>query len=536
MSFETARTDVFIVGSGPVGCTFARELIGAGRRVLMVDAGAALSQRPGEHLKNAYLYQRNLDLFSGVIRGHLNLLSVPPEQRPEVTLDPAAFQIDRKRYRGFVLNNQNPDQDPAVNLGAAAVSYGVGGMATHWTCATPRHHPQIERSPLLPDDEWERLYDAAERLLNTHVGAFEESIRHQLVREVLQGAYPDLPKPYEVQSLPLAVERRQDNPTLVRWSGADTVLGELADQVAGGADGALDLRPEHLCKRLVPTADGSRIAYAEVLDLRQSRTLRIEAEHFVVAANAYLTPQLLYASGIRPPALGRYMTEQPIAFCQIVLRQELVDGIVDDPRFAERVRTHRGSELHDPVPIPADDPEPNVWIPVSPDRPWHCQIHRDAFHYGDLAPNVDTRLIVDLRWFGIVEPNPDNRIAFSDRHTDTHDMPQPTFTFTLSPQDRDRQHAMMGDMLRAATALGGFLPGSEPCFVEPGLGLHVCGTTRMGDDPETSVVDIDSRVWDIDNLYLGGNNLIPRGTASNPTLTSVALAIRAARRLIGREK
>lgn len=43
------------------------------------------------------------------------------------------------------------------------------------------------------------------------------------------------------------------------------------------------------------------------------------------------------------------------------------------------------------------------WIPVSKDRPWHCQIHRDAFAYGDLAPNVDSHLIVDLRWFGIVE-------------------------------------------------------------------------------------------------------------------------------------
>ncbi|HWG97811.1 MAG TPA: pyranose oxidase [Pilimelia sp.] len=535
MHDETIRVDALIVGSGPVGCTYARELVGAGRRVLMVDAGASLSERAGEHLKNAYLYQRNLDLFSSVIRGHLNLLSVPPNPRPEVTLDPGAFQIDTDRYRGFTLNGQNPDQDPAANLGAAAVTYGVGGMATHWTCATPRHHPEIERSPLLTDAQWGALYEEAERLLNTHVGVFEESIRHQVVREALQRAYPDLPKPYEVQSLPLAVERRRDNPELVHWSGADTVLGELADpSAAARADGRFDLRAEHLCQRLVRSADGSRVEYAEVRDLRRTRTLRVEAAHYVVACNAYLTPQLLWASGIRPPALGRYLTEQPIAFCQIVLRQDVVDALADDPRFADRVRVHRERHPHDPVPIPPDDPEPNVWIPVSADRPWHCQIHRDAFHYGDLAPNVDTRLIVDLRWFGIVEPRFDNRITFSDQHTDTHGMPQPTFTFSLTPQDRVRQHAMMNDMLRAATALGGFLPGSEPRFVEPGLGLHVAGTTRMGDDPDTSVVDTDSRVWGVDNLYLGGNNLIPRGTASNPTLTSVALALRGARHLIGR--
>jgi pyranose oxidase len=58
------ETDVLIVGSGPVGCAFARTLVDGGRSVLMVDTGASLSQRPGAHLKNAFLYQRNVNLFS----------------------------------------------------------------------------------------------------------------------------------------------------------------------------------------------------------------------------------------------------------------------------------------------------------------------------------------------------------------------------------------------------------------------------------------------------------------------------------------
>ena len=59
--------DVLIVGTGPVGCTYARKLYDAGRSVYMVDTGAAISARPGEHLKNAFLYQRNVDQFSSVI-------------------------------------------------------------------------------------------------------------------------------------------------------------------------------------------------------------------------------------------------------------------------------------------------------------------------------------------------------------------------------------------------------------------------------------------------------------------------------------
>lgn len=529
-TMKEMEVDVLIVGSGPVGATYARKLVEAGRSVYMVDIGAKASQRLGAHLKNSYLYQRNIDLFASVIRGHLHVLSVPPSTTPEVTLDPGAFRIDTSKYRGFTLNNQNPDQDPSRNLPGAAVTYLVGGMATHWTCATPRHHPTVERSDIYTDAEWDRLYTEGEKLLNTHRHEFDESIRHLVVRETLAKEYQELKDPYGVQNLPLAVERRKDNPKLVHWSGTDTVFGALAD---GPADKApFVLREQHRCTRLVPSKDGSRVEWAEIQNLLEWQTLKVKANTFIVCCNAYLTPQLLYASGIRPKPLGRWLTEQPMSFCQIVLKQEIIDAIEKDPRFQEKAKAHRRAKPHDPVPIPEDEPEPQVWIPVSGDRPWHCQIHRDAFHYGDVAPNVDTRLIVDLRWFGIVQPREQDHITFSDKHLDAFGMPQPTFNWVLHPDDRRKQHRMMKDMERAANALGGYLPKSEPTFVAPGLPVHVTGTTRMGRSPDDSVVDEHSRVWGVENLYLGGNGLIPRGNASNPTLTTVAHAVRGAEQII----
>ncbi|MFF0146668.1 pyranose oxidase [Amycolatopsis sulphurea] len=497
------ETDVLIVGSGPVGATFARTLVDGGRSVLMVDAGPQLSRRPGEHLKNHLAYQHSHERFGTLVRGHLHPLSRPA---------PAADRAGE-----------------LISLAAGVATYAVGGMATHWTGVTPRHHPVVERSGAFPAGEWDALYRDAETLLRTDTGLTADAISHLLVLDTLAAEYAELSGPDRVQDLPIAAERRADNPRLVRWTGADTVLGPLAEDDHSG----FVLREQHQCTRLVPAQDGSRVDHAEIVDHTTSQTLRVEANTYVVACGAVLTPQLLYASGIRPAALGRYLTEQPVAFCQIVFGDDLLERAATDPRFAGRIAAQRAGHPADPVLIPADDLDPNVWIPVSRDRPWHCQIHRDL-PYDDMAadPGTDGRLVVDLRWFGLVDPARANRVRFSDTAKDVYGMPEASFEFALSDEDRARQHRMMADLRRAAAALGPYLPGSEPRFVVPTLPLHIAGTTRMGPDPDSSVVDPGSRVWGMENLYLGGNGLIPTGTASNPTLTSVATALRAARGIL----
>ena len=62
-------------------------------------------------------------------------------------------------------------------------------------------------------------------------------------------------------------------------------------------------------------------------------------------------------------------------------------------------------------------------------------------------------------------------------------------------------------------------------------GGHHIGTTRMGTDPRTSVVDADGRIHSVDNLYISSSAIFPTSSQANPTLSIVAFALRLAAHL-----
>jgi gluconate 2-dehydrogenase alpha chain len=70
---------------------------------------------------------------------------------------------------------------------------------------------------------------------------------------------------------------------------------------------------------------------------------------------------------------------------------------------------------------------------------------------------------------------------------------------------------------------------ANPEFVE---GRHVYGGTRMGDDPDTSVVDRWGFSHEVPNLGVIGASTFPTAGGHNPTLTLQALTWRTAQRLV----
>ena len=63
---------------------------------------------------------------------------------------------------------------------------------------------------------------------------------------------------------------------------------------------------------------------------------------------------------------------------------------------------------------------------------------------------------------------------------------------------------------------------------------HQAGTCRFGTDPKTSVLDVNCRAHEVDNLYVVDTSFFPSISAVNPALTTMANALRVGDHLLGR--
>jgi choline dehydrogenase-like flavoprotein len=69
---------------------------------------------------------------------------------------------------------------------------------------------------------------------------------------------------------------------------------------------------------------------------------------------------------------------------------------------------------------------------------------------------------------------------------------------------------------------------------EPGMAIHELGTARMGNDPKTSVTDSYCQLHDVKNVFAMDGACFVSSACQNPTLTMMAITVRACDRLVDR--
>jgi choline dehydrogenase-like flavoprotein len=94
------------------------------------------------------------------------------------------------------------------------------------------------------------------------------------------------------------------------------------------------------------------------------------------------------------------------------------------------------------------------------------------------------------------------------------------------------------EVLKEVDNMSHFIPNS--IYLKKNIPLeglaHQCGTCRFGNDPTTSVLDMNCKTHDTDNLYVVDGSFFPSSGAVNPSLTIIANALRVGEHLLGRLK
>lgn len=488
------KVDVLIIGSGPVGCAFARLITERRRaRVLVVEAGEALTPQTGVNIRNLAPAERD----AAYARARQFPLATLPSDLPVGALiaRPGTHLLDPARPDGA--------------MPAAALSSNLGGMGIHWTCACPRPGDS-EVIPFIDPQKMDAAFASAEAYLQVTREGFPQTALSRQIVASLNARFAD-GRPPERQAQPMPLACRPTPEGKPRWSGVDAVLGDLAEEETRQQRG-VEIRTATLCTGILH--DGAAATGAELRNLRTGETYRIEARVVIVAADALRTPQLLYASGIRPQALGRWLNDQP----QVIALIEVDAPPVAPPHSAT------GADGRDNI-------SGVTWLPFhEPDFPFHGQLMQMdtspiAFSQPGEAPG---KPVVGLGLFLTKELRKEDRILFSDKN-DAVGLPEMTLHYQLTEGDRQRLALAQEVVQQVGAALGNVARGGEAIVLPAGTSLHYQGSCRIGPvDDGTSVASPDSRVWGFSNLYVGGNGAIPTATACNPTLTSVALAILAA--------
>jgi choline dehydrogenase-like flavoprotein len=143
---------------------------------------------------------------------------------------------------------------------------------------------------------------------------------------------------------------------------------------------------------------------------------------------------------------------------------------------------------------------------------------------------------INLGAFGESLARDENFVSIDPNLKDTWGIPALHISMTHGENERllhEDAAATAAEMLDAAGAKNIEI---RSAVAEPGMAIHELGTARMGNDPKTSVTDQYCQLHDVKNVFSMDGACFVSSGCQNPTLTMMAVTVRACDRLIDRFK
>ncbi|MCX6213166.1 GMC family oxidoreductase [Spirosoma sp.] len=275
-----------------------------------------------------------------------------------------------------------------------------------------------------------------------------------------------------------------------------------------------EIRPECFVTQLVKSASGT---ISEVVYVHNGQEVRQRCRYVFLCAGTIETARLLLLNGLANSSgqVGRNVMAHP--------------GLQIWGEFDEDVRPYKGipgalisEDTHRPKQADFAGGYLLQSIGVMPVTYmtqmargrglWGQELKRAALAYNHVA---------GINILGDCLPHDHNYLELSDEN-DIRGLPKPRIYFTNGENEkRMTAHAdkIMRDIWTAAGARNIW------AFQR---NAHVIGTCRMGNDPETAVVNANGQSFDIPNLYISDNSTFPSALSVNPALTIMAVALRTA--------
>jgi choline dehydrogenase-like flavoprotein len=390
-----------------------------------------------------------------------------------------------------------PSRSPTAIPGLAGykVAHLFGGMFALWTCNCP-DPDSLELPPWDDQESWRTYLGRARKLLHVSQDIGRHGARMQRLLSATKRAVGALPAERDVQPMPVAA--RIEDGKLIFSSAGDLLR---ADTLPAGQ---LRIVTDVIVRRIAHR--GSKATGVIFAPRTGGPETEATGDCVVVAAGTVGSAKLLAASALDcGPALG----------C----------GVYDHPAFASRVRLR--AEIGDGV--PEDDPIFTVWVPFSEPHPWHNQLCLFPGLPAPLSMEARDREMADIFTWVPMEIDSDNRLRFHLDRLDPFGLPEVSGTFRHSRDTRQRASLGLAEHFRIASEIGDLQDGWHPAFYKAGESTHLMGTCRMGPrDDGTSVVDRLGKLWRYENIYVSGNAVLAQSNAGNPTLTTIAAALRTA--------